>query len=390
MSFHHVRLALLTTDFAGYLEGGGHWSWFLQYALGLRDLGVQFYWLDLLAAADAANLDRIRIDAFLARAGAYGLRNRCRLVVDDRGSLVDALAGRFPEYDRSPSVAEIVASADAVWCFAARFSPDIVGNFHRRVLLDLDPGHVQVAATQLGDAFDQYDVHLTVGQNVGREDCPVPTLGKHWERFMPAVHMRSWPHSTIAPDGACLSSITHWNWGEVCFGDRVLSTSKREAYLRYLSLPARVGRSCELAAHVCDVPEAGDRALLLEHGWRIADPWAVAGTVETYRAYVQQSYAEFCCPKPVFRELSTGWCSDRSAVYLASGRPVLMEDTGLSSTMPGGAGLLYFTDIDSAVDGVRRLEADYAAHSAAARGLAEDHFSSARVLPRLLELTLNA
>ncbi len=110
----------------------------------------------------------------------------------------------------------------------------------------------------------------------------------------------------------------------------------------------------------------------------------VAGTVSGYQRYLRRSRAEFGCPKPIHRALRTGWFSDRSACYLASGRPVLIEDTGLSDHLPTGEGLLVFRDIAEAVAGVEEIDRHYARHHRAARGLAQDVSDSRRCLPAML------
>ena len=110
----------------------------------------------------------------------------------------------------------------------------------------------------------------------------------------------------------------------------------------------------------------------------------VAGTVSGYQRYLRRSRAEFGCPKPIHRELRTGWFSDRSACYLASGRPVLIEDTGLSDHLPTGEGLLVFRDLAEAVAGVEEIDRNYARHRRAARELAEDVLDSRRCLPAML------
>jgi hypothetical protein len=122
----------------------------------------------------------------------------------------------------------------------------------------------------------------------------------------------------------------------------------------------------------------------MDHNWRLVNPWEVAASPMDYRGYIARSRAEFGCPKPIFRELRTGWFSDRSACYLASGRPVLAEDTGFSEHLPIGEGLLAFCDTNSALAGVAAIDADYTRHMRAARAIAEDLLDSRRCLPAML------
>lgn len=176
--------------------------------------------------------------------------------------------------------------------------------------------------------------------------------------------------------------------GESCGGGgRVLSNSKRDGYFRYIELPKRARRPFELAAQIYPDDQTGvrDRERLQGHGWNLVDPWEVAGSPGAYQHYIAGSRAEIMCPKPIFRELKTGWFSDRSACYLASGRPVLAEDTGFTDYLPTGKGLLAFRDLSEAVAGVAEIDSNYAEHMQAARELAEEFFDYRKVLPKMLE-----
>jgi hypothetical protein len=179
---------------------------------------------------------------------------------------------------------------------------------------------------------------------------------------------------------APFSSITHWTWEELHFNHRVLSVSKRAAYLRYADLPLRAKRRIELAA---DLPSA-DRSIFRGKGWEIVDPDYVAGSPEQYRDYISKSRAEFMCPKPIHLDLKTGWFSDRSVAYLASGRPVLAEDTGFTEKLPTGLGLVAFRDLDEAVAGVAEIDRNYEKHCRAARELAEQFFDSSKCIQAML------
>src|SRR5205814_1987285 len=128
--------------------------------------------------------------------------------------------------------------------------------------------------------------------------------------------------------------------------------------------------------------EANDCILLQENGWRLADSHAL--TLTSYRDYIRASRGEFTVAKDANVRLSTGWFSDRSACYLAAGRPVVTQDTGFGDVLPTGRGLLRFRTLDEAVAAVAEIEADYAAHAAAAREIAAEHFAAEAVLGRML------
>jgi hypothetical protein len=384
------RLVLLAPNLASYTRGGGHWSWFLQYLLGLRDLAIDFHWIDFLADGEDKQASAGAAKEYLRRIRRYGLEDRCHLILhqkdheplDDPGAVI--IGGK------GTPIAEIIDSTDVAWSFAAAAPREVLERFRRKILLDVDPGHLQVSALQLGEDFANYDAHWTVGLNVGSPGCMVPTLGHHWKTFAQVVHLPSWP--TVSPAATAelpITTITHWNWGELDLDGRSLSISKRDAYLRYLQLPRRISQQVRIASQIVDVPEAEDSVLLEKNGWEIVDPYAVAGSEVSYRHFIQASSAEICCPKPIFRELATGWMSDRSAAYLASGRPVFMEDTGIDLPIEKGYGLKLFTDLDSAIEAIEGVYADYERHSKAARKIAEEVFASHLVLPSLLNCSLD-
>ena len=151
-------------------------------------------------------------------------------------------------------------------------------------------------------------------------------------------------------------------WGELHYKGIVLSISKREAYLNYIELPKRTHRPFQLAANIDPENDGGDRELLMSQGWELIDPWDVASSPNRYRDYISSSRAEIMCPKPIFKELNTGWISDRSVCYLASGRPVLAEDTCFYNYIPTGKGLLTFRNLSEAIEGVAEIDSNYKAH----------------------------
>ncbi|HUI26991.1 MAG TPA: glycosyltransferase family 1 protein, partial [Candidatus Kryptonia bacterium] len=125
---------------------------------------------------------------------------------------------------------------------------------------------------------------------------------------------------------------------------------------------------------------------LTECGWRLSDPQICAATPDAYREYIWRSRGEFSAAKHGYVAGRTGWFSDRSACYLAAGRPVILQDTGFSRHLPVGHGLMAFEDSAGAVAAVRAVEADYASHARGAHELAREYFDARRVLPRLLEV----
>jgi len=371
---------------ADYIDGGGHWTVRIQYLLGLKDLGHDVFLLALLWSTGNPKIDEERIRSFFERLEEYGLKENSAILLFNKDSKEQHLESASAYGKSLQKIKEIIQSADCLWNDCCHIRQPLLGLFERRVLLDLDPGHLQVSALTVEMDIFEHDTFLSVGKNLNSADCEVPKLGVNWNTFTPFIYLPLWQVNPDPGKDAPFSSVTHWTWAELWYRERVLSISKRDAYLKYIELPKLSGRSFQLAANIHPKDETGDRELLISHGWELIDPWDVARSPNRYRDYISSSRAEIMCPKPIFRELNTGWISDRSVCYLASGRPVLAEDTCFSSYIPTGRGLLTFKNMQEAVEGVREIDCNYKAHMNAARELAEEFFDSKKCLNSMLEV----
>jgi len=205
-----------------------------------------------------------------------------------------------------------------------------------------------------------------------------------WTRVRPTVHLASWPEQAPPRPGARYTTVTQWWNNHYAFLDGdTYDCNKRSGFLPLMPLPGRAGIELEIAANL-HADETEDRTLLARHGWRLVDPEAVAGTATEFRRYVQESRGEVSAAKPAYVKARAGWISDRTVCYLASGRPCVVEATGVEGHVPASGGLRFFSTLDDAVEAVRAVEADYASASRAARALAEEAFSTRVVLPLVL------
>lgn len=378
-----LRIVLANGSLAKYPRGGGHWSVFLQYLHGLDALGHKIFWLEMLKTTGDKARDQKLMRIFFARFQRYGFGSRCALLLVH--DYPDASLDSAEIYGASKcQIHEVIRRADLLWNFCCTLRPPFLSLFKRRALIDLDPGMLQIPALDTDLGLSDHEIVLTVGSKMGEPDCQVPTLGRPWHRFMPFIHLPLWHVAPDPGDQAAFTSITQWTWDEIWYGKRVLSTSKREAFLRYLEMPRSTGRAFELAANIHPRDITGDRELLRNMGWKLVHPHRVARSPTIYQEYIQRSRAEFSCPKPIYRELKTGWFSDRSAAYLASGRPVLAENTGFKDHLPTGRGLLSFDDLDEGQAGVAEIDGNYPSHARAARELAEEYLSAEKWLPSML------
>jgi hypothetical protein len=380
-----MKIVLGSSRLAAYLQGGGHWSWYVQYLLGLRALGHDTFFLELLPKSHRPDIDDRCISVFFARMRRLGFGERCAVLLHDRGR--PPLVSDECIYGiGTVSLKEIIRDADVLWNFHGSIPAPLLHDFKWKALLDVDPGLLQVSeALGWNGGIYEHDVLFTVGSKINDRDCEIPKLRDNWQPVFPCVHLPFW--RVDPPRGqASITSVTQWNWGDdLPFNGRTLSSSKRDAYLRFLDLPKRCSTSFVLAANIPPNDVTGDRELLSEHRWTLVHPHQCIRTVAEYQRFIRDSIAEFGCAKSVYTALRTGWFSDRSAAYLASGRPVIVEDTGLGDHLPTGIGLLTFTTFDQAAGAVDELLRNYPRHQKAAREIAESYLSTEHVLAKMVD-----
>jgi len=371
-----------------YLRGGGHWAVRVQYLLGLRDLGCDVTLLEVWPTSGNQADDAARFEQFLGQLAPYGLdHNAIVLTVDGDVDCQDPETANVFGCSRA-ALLQRIDEADILWNLAASIREPLLSRFSRKALLDVDPGIVQVSAQTVDMDLHSHDAFLTVGCKINDSDCEVPRLGIEWTPFFPFVYLDLWEVMPDVGPNAPVTTVTHWNWRELTYEGRILSMSKRSAYLEYVGLPSESGRPFTLATHIPERDRHDDRALLHRNGWQIVDPREMTQTIAAYAAFISRSRGEISCPKPVYRVLRTGWFSDRSACYLASGRPVIAEETGFSDHLPTGSGLMAFSDFAEALEAVREMDANYAYHMRSARAIAEELLDSRKRLPPMLEASL--
>lgn len=251
----------------------------------------------------------------------------------------------------------------------------------RRALVDMDPLFSQVdgfASKLLGN----YDAHFSYGVNLGRVGCTVPTSGVDWQPTLPPVVLDLWMDDADVHD-ARYTTVANWTGYGGLNHEREWYGQKDEEFLRLLDLPSAAPAPLELALG----GGQAIRPLLRAHGWRVIDAGAVSDDVDTYVGYVHGSRGEFSAAKHAYVKTRSGWFSDRTASYLAAGRPAVVQDTGCRS-LPDGEGLLFFDDLTGAARALHAVESDHPRHSAAARRLAREHLAHDVVLPELVARAL--
>jgi hypothetical protein len=359
----------------------------MQYLIGLERLGYESYYVE-----------------------AHGATPKMFMAADDDGSVpaaafIDAMMRRFDLGDR--------------WAFHALHSDGryyglselqvkslyqsatLLLNLHggttplpehvatgRLVYLGTDPVVREIELHQQSqetiDLFGQHNTWFTWAENYGQPDCRIPVSTRFQLRpTRQPVVVELW-ESMERTMADAFTTIAGWQqlWRDVVLDGELYHWSKHYEFMKFVDLPSRTSQTLELALAGCN---DSDRQMLEHHGWRIRDAAEVSDDVDTYRAYIASSRAEFTVAKDQNVRLRSGWFSDRSAAYLAAGRPVVTQDTGFGNILPTGRGLFGFSTMDEAVAAVDAINSDYQHHSRAAGELARAYFDSDLVLTRLLE-----
>ena len=373
-----TSVVISPVDVARFPADGGHFWVYTQYAQGLLRLGCEVVWIERVPA----ELPEAATATFLDRMERYGLGGNAFLYRDER---------EIPE--------AITRRAYLLLNFDHRIDPALLARFRRTALVDIDPGLLQLwmATGQLEIA--PHDVHFTIGETVGTAAARFSDGGRSWVYTPPPVCLEEWPFSHD-PSCQAFTTVSTW-WGGhdkggewvTDGGSLVYENSKRVSFLQFVELPRLTPQPLELALALGEESSDGDeplsdREVLERHGWRLRDAQDVARSPQLYADYIRASRGELSCVKPSCVRFQNAWISDRTLCYLASGKPVVVQDTGPSSFLPNGEGMFRFSSLDEAVEALARINDDYERQCRVARGIAEDYFDSKRVLAGILDAAL--
>jgi hypothetical protein len=262
---------------------------------------------------------------------------------------------------------------------------ELVARVPVRVYLDLDPAFNQLwsAVQGIDMRFAAHTHFVTVGNNVGAADCPVPACGLSWLKTFQPIVLEHWPMAKrITHDG--LTTIANWRgYGSIEHEGRHYG-QKAHSWRQLMNLPSLTDEQFLVALSI-HPDETKDLAALSTNGWRLLNPAHVTGSPGAYQQFIQGSKAELGIAKSGYVVSNCGWFSDRSVCYLASGRPVIAQETGFSRHLPTGVGLFCFQNADDVIAAIQQVKGDYPKHAQQARAIAEECFDSRKVLTRFLE-----
>ncbi len=363
-------------------QGGSTWA-MLQYLLGLRRLGHEVYLVEPIAAEMLvplrSPLEQSENAAFFRRLIAdFGFERHAALLQSGSGTTVGLPYGELRRVARRAHLLLNISGLP--------LDQELAGLIPVRVYLDLDPAFTQMwhAVQGVDMRLDRHTHFVTIGLAIGKPHCSVPTCGLEWLTTPQPIVLEHWPAAPLEEVRSdALTTVANWRGYGSIEHDGVLYGQKCHSLRRLMDLPRRSRHFFQLALSI-HPDEKNDLAALRENGWQLIDPMAACGTPQQYRQFVRGSKGEFGVAKSGYVASRCGWFSDRSLCYLASGRPVVAQDTGFSDFLPTGMGLLSFDDTEEALAAVDAFHVDYNAHARAARRLAEQHFDSDLVLSALL------
>ena len=363
--------------------GGMAWH-HLQYAMGLAELGHDVLFIedsDDYPSCYDPSTDSTGVDP------SYGLRfadDAFRGVGLGEGwAYYDAHTStwhgpRAEEAPRSVAAADVLINLGGVNPLRP-WSLDV----QVRVFIDHEPALTQVRHLSDPRAMNlarQHNRFFSFGEKIGDPDCTVPDDGFQWLPTRQPIVLNAWP-VTPGPSDGKFTTVMQWDshpprvLGDLRYG------MKSDSFMPYLDLPERAGRIFELALGSASAP----RDLLQSKGWHLRNPLEPTRDPWTYRDYICGSKAEFSVAKHGYVVTRGGWFSERSAAYMASGRPVLTQETGFSARLPSGEGLVAFSSPEEAVAGVGDINSSYGTHCRAARALSAEYFDARKVLSVLIE-----
>jgi hypothetical protein len=353
----------------------------LQYIVGLSRLGHEVTFLEDYGwkescydpIQDVMTSDPSYGVAHLQRLfQRFGLEHWCYLAEDGSayGMLREELGKRCRDADLHLNLSNVNWIPELEEC-------------RRKVLIDTDPVFTQIGAHGV-TSFDRYDCLFTVGEIVHQANSTMPTAGVRWLPTRQPVVLDVWPVTRGNP-GAAFTTVGNWSaFGDQVFEGKVYGMKDRE-FQPYFNLAATAGQPMQLAM---SAPEDVIHKLTAG-GWSVVDGRQVALDAWDFQRYLRSSRAEFSVAKHGFVVTLCGWFSERSASYLASGRPVLVQETGFSDWLETGTGVIPFSSPDDVLAGIADITARYETHCRRARAIAEEYFDARTILSSLIERAMN-
>ncbi len=386
------RKKIIVMGFMGSCPIAGVIWQHIHYIVGLQELGNEVYYIE-----DSARIPYNPVDFDTTEDTTYA------------GQVLDTLAKRYgfdghwsfcPRYLPDPAggtlgiplsrVRELYVEADAILnvCGSQEFNEDLLKS-DRILYVESDPGVEQIKVDQGNqDTLDYLQRHhalFTFGENICTPEFPVPLHGLKWLPTRQPVVTSLWYQSDYRPPSAVFTSVANWSTSgkkDIQWNGENYLWSKSLEFMKFSPAPVACGESFELAT---DIKNSVERDMFLDQNWSLVLPHLLSSDYDSYVRYIQSSKGEFTVAKDQYVRLNTGWFSDRTACYLAAGRPAITQETGFTRHYGNSGGLFAYSTVEEVVEAVREINSDYKKHCRLAYELACEVFEARKVLASMLE-----
>ena len=386
------RKKIIVMGFMGSCPIAGVIWQHIHYIVGLQELGHEVYYIE-----DSARIPYNPVGFDTTEDTTYA------------GQVLDTLAKRYgfdgrwsfcPRYLPNPAagtlgiplsrVRELYVEADAILnvCGSQEFNEDLLKS-DRILYVESDPGVEQIKVDQGNqgtlDYLQRHHALFTFGENIGSPEFPVPLHGLKWLPTRQPVVTSLWYQPDTPPPSAVFTSVANWSTSgkkDILWNGENYLWSKSLEFMKFSPAPVACGESFQLAT---DIKNSVERDLFLSQNWSLVLPHLLSSDYDSYVGYIQSSKGEFTVAKDQYVRLNTGWFSDRTACYLAAGRPAITQETGFTRHYGNSGGLFAYTTIDEIVEAVREINSDYKKHCKLAHELACEVFEARKVLSSMLE-----
>ncbi len=384
------RKKIIVMGFMGSMPIAGVIWQHLHYIVGLQRLGHEVYYIEDSARIpyNPQTFDTSNDFGYAAKvlgqlAREFGFEQRW-------GFCARYLPAHPTAGIRLTRIQQLYREADAILnvCGTQEFNDDLLQS-ERILYVESDPGVEQIKVDKrVRSTIDYLGKHhalFTFGENIGTDRFPVPLHKLKWISTRQPVVTDLWKTSRRPASVAVFTSIANWSTSglkDIEWRSEKYLWSKSREFLRFAAAPKKSGEPFELAT---DIKDDKTREKFLRNGWRFRRPHEMSVDYWSYRDYIRRSKGEFTVAKNQYVQLRTGWFSDRSACYLAAGRPVVTQQTGFTDHYGNDGGLFAFRSLGEIAEAVREINADYRKQSRAARTVAREVFEAEKVLRELLE-----
>ena len=386
------KYTIIVGGFLGLINAGGAVWDYIQYPLGLHLMGHDVYYFEdtrMFPIYESSwNDSKKTVSRLKSIMESFGLGDRWVY----RDEVTASIYGKtMQEFENICSTADIFLNVSCANVMREEYEQIPV-----RILLDTDPMFTQIQINTgqsftsenslLKDLSERHTHHFTYGENIHKKNSLIPPSSFKWHTTRQPICLKFWKSSKLSEATPAFTTLMNWKAGKSLFYDNQNWGQKDVMFPFIINLPDKVKSQKFKIVVAQSGAEKDIKALakLQKAGWDIIPSETASGDHLQYQDFITQSKAEISVAKETYVKAKTGWFSGRSACYLASGRPVITQDTGWSDFLPSGKGLFTFTNEGEAAEAVRQVSTDWEKHSTTARKIAENYFDHTVILNKML------